>query len=53
MDVDLKKFEVPAEKLRWNCDPNIFDFECTKYLFGGYLSDRTMLKPLQRWRSGS
>ncbi len=25
----LKKYEVPAERLRWQCDPGIFDFECT------------------------
>ncbi|MFH1032623.1 MAG: AAA family ATPase [Chloroflexota bacterium] len=29
---NLKNFEVPAEKLRWECDPKIFDFECTKDL---------------------
>ncbi|MGO9139020.1 MAG: Lon protease family protein [Syntrophales bacterium] len=28
--MDLKKFEVPVDKLRWQCDPAIFDFECTK-----------------------
>lgn len=28
----LKKFEVPVSKLRWKCDPRIFDFECTKEL---------------------
>jgi predicted ATP-dependent protease len=27
-----KKYEVPVDKLRWNCDPKIFDFECTKDL---------------------
>ncbi|HUH66164.1 MAG TPA: AAA family ATPase [Syntrophales bacterium] len=27
--MDLKQFEVPIEKLRWQCDPAIFDFECT------------------------
>ena len=24
--MDMKKFEVPVEKLRWQCDPAIFDF---------------------------
>ncbi|MBI4283791.1 MAG: AAA family ATPase, partial [Chloroflexi bacterium] len=28
----LKQYEVPAEKLRWECDPKLFDFECTKDL---------------------
>jgi Cdc6-like AAA superfamily ATPase len=27
-----KKYEVPVSKLRWNCDPKVFDFECTKDL---------------------
>ena len=26
----LKKFEVPVDKLRRQCDPAIFDFDCTK-----------------------
>ncbi|MEN6621658.1 MAG: AAA family ATPase [Smithella sp.] len=30
--MDLKKFEVPIEKLRWECDPKLFDFACTKDL---------------------
>jgi predicted ATP-dependent protease len=25
----LKTWEVPVKKLRWECDPKIFDFECT------------------------
>ena len=28
----LKKYEVPASKLRWVCDPGLFKFECTKDL---------------------
>jgi predicted ATP-dependent protease len=28
--MDMKRFEVPVEKLRWHCDPAIFDFACTK-----------------------
>jgi len=27
-----KKYEVPVDKLRWKCDPKVFDFECTKDL---------------------
>jgi len=27
--VDLKKYAVPFEKLRWTCPDNIFQFECT------------------------
>ncbi len=30
--MELKKYEVPVEKLRWECDPKLFDFECTKDL---------------------
>ena len=30
--MDITKYEVPAEKLRWQCDPSVFDFECTKDL---------------------
>jgi len=26
------KFAIPVERLRWHCDPAIFDFECTKEL---------------------
>lgn len=26
----MKHFEVSVEKLRWLCDPAIFDFDCTK-----------------------
>ena len=27
-----KKYEVPVDKLRWECDPKIFNFKCTKDL---------------------
>jgi predicted ATP-dependent protease len=27
-----EKYEVPVDKLRWECDPKTFDFECTKDL---------------------
>jgi len=27
--MELKKYEVPVESLRWECDPKLFDFECT------------------------
>jgi lon-related putative ATP-dependent protease len=30
--MDLKKFEVPFKQLKTECDPNMFDFECTKDL---------------------
>lgn len=30
--MDITRYEVPTEKLRWECDPAIFDFECTKDL---------------------
>jgi predicted ATP-dependent protease len=28
----IKRYEVPVDKLRWECDPGMFDFECTKEL---------------------
>lgn len=30
--MNIAKHEVPADKLRWQCDPAMFDFECTKDL---------------------
>lgn len=30
--MDTTKYEVPADKLRWQCDLAIFDFECTEDL---------------------
>ncbi len=30
--MDVAKCEVPADKLRWECDPAVFDFDCTKDL---------------------
>lgn len=27
--MEIKKYEVPLEKLRWECDPSLFQFECT------------------------
>jgi hypothetical protein len=28
----IKRYEVPVDKLRWECDPRMFDFECTRDL---------------------
>ncbi len=30
--MEIKKYEVPVDKLRWECDPDLFHFECTKDL---------------------
>ena len=30
--MDITRYEVPPEKLRWRCDPAIFDFDCTREL---------------------
>jgi predicted ATP-dependent protease len=30
--VDIARYEVPADRLRWVCDPAQFDFECTEDL---------------------
>lgn len=27
--IDVKKYEVLSEKLRWKCPPELFKFECT------------------------
>jgi lon-related putative ATP-dependent protease len=27
--IDLKKYAIPVEKLRWTCQPEIFKFDCT------------------------
>ena len=29
---NIPKYELSSDKLRWDCDPAIFDFECTKDL---------------------
>jgi predicted ATP-dependent protease len=30
--MEIKKYEVPVDKLRWECDPKMFGFKCTKDL---------------------
>ena len=30
--MDISKYEVQADKLRWRCDPAVFDFDCTRDL---------------------
>ncbi len=30
--MDLTKHELPVDKLRWQCDPSLFQFECTRDL---------------------
>jgi len=30
--MEIKQFEVPVEQLKVNCDPNLFDFKCTRDL---------------------
>jgi len=30
--MQLEKYEVTADKLRWQCDPEFFQFDCTKDL---------------------
>ncbi|MFH1381521.1 MAG: ATP-binding protein [Chloroflexota bacterium] len=30
--MEYRKYEVPVESLRWECDPKLFTFECTKDL---------------------
>lgn len=30
--METKKYEVPVSKLRWECDPKMFNFKCTKDL---------------------
>jgi predicted ATP-dependent protease len=30
--MELKKYEVSVDRLRWDCDPKLFEFECTRDL---------------------
>jgi Cdc6-like AAA superfamily ATPase len=30
--MDIAKYEVATDELRWQCDPAVFDFDCTKDL---------------------
>ena len=30
--MEIRKYEVPVGKLRWECDPKMFDFKCTSDL---------------------
>ncbi len=30
--MDIAKYEISADELRWQCAPAVFDFECTKDL---------------------
>jgi len=30
--VDVKKYKLSADQLRWQCDPSLFDFDCTRDL---------------------
>ena len=30
--MQLEKYEIAVDKLRWHCDPSLFQFECTKDL---------------------
>ena len=30
--IETKRYEGPVDKLRWECDPKLFEFECTKDL---------------------
>mgnify|MGYP001765938736 CR=1 FL=1 len=47
--MDLKRYEVPVEKLRWDCDPKIFEFECTKDLapLGEFIGQERAAKAIE------
>ncbi|MBM2825686.1 MAG: peptidase lon-like protein [Dehalococcoidales bacterium] len=30
--MDITRYRVPTDKLRWQCDPSLFDFDCTSEL---------------------
>ncbi|MBI2859889.1 MAG: AAA family ATPase [Chloroflexi bacterium] len=44
----MAKREVPANELRWQCDPNLFDFECTKDLapLGEFIGQERAIKAI-------
>ncbi|MFA5054563.1 MAG: AAA family ATPase [Dehalococcoidia bacterium] len=44
-----KQYEVPVEKLRWKCDPGIFEFECTKELspLGEFIGQERAAKAIE------
>ncbi len=44
----IGKYEVPVDQLRWQCDPAVFDFECTKDLArcGNLLARTGQYEPL-------
>lgn len=47
--MELKQYEVPVEKLRWKCDPGIFEFECTKELspLGEFIGQERAAKAIE------
>ena len=47
--MELKRYEVPVDKLRWECNPKIFDFECTKELapLGEFIGQHRAAKAIE------
>jgi len=47
--LELKRYEVPVDKLRWECNPKIFDFECTKELapLGEFIGQHRAAKAIE------
>lgn len=47
--LDVAKYKIPAEKLRWHCDPSQFKFRCTEDLvpLGEFVGQERALKALE------
>lgn len=47
--MELKRYEVPVDKLRWECNPKIFEFECTKELapLGEFIGQERAAKAIE------
>ena len=47
--MDIKSYEVPAEKLSWQCDLSGFDFDCTKELapLGEFIGQNRAIRAIE------
>jgi len=45
----ISKYEVPPDKLRWECDPAIFDFDCTRELapLGEFIGQNRAIRAIE------
>ncbi|MFC1964285.1 Lon protease family protein [Chloroflexota bacterium] len=47
--MNISRYEVPPDKLRWQCDPAIFDFDCTKELapLGEFIGQNRAIRAIE------